>query len=277
VLILAAAGGLLGLALSAAGNKWLQLIWPAAQRTTSNAPPFIAIIALLAALAVTATILCGLAPAFHITGGELYTFLKTGKSAISSPRRRRGATSHELLAGFQLVLAMALLISTGLLLRSMNNRLNLPLGFQYQNIAVIETGAPPPLPALIEARQNYYSKHNPSDPNRDYVGKDAIAIANALKPWTDAERTRNKLFYNAAIKALAGLPGAVSVAMMSPAPFKRGGMPMGAGANQVRRLVLWRILRIAVASLPLGAFTAWGLAHGLAHWLFQVGIADLTS
>jgi len=211
VLILAMAGGLLGLGFSAVGSRWLQLILPAAQGTTSSTPLFLAIIALLAALAVTVTILCGLAPAFHVTSGDLYTFLKTGNSGIpAAAPRRRIATSHELLAGLQLVLAMALLISTGLLLRSMSARLNLPLGFQPKDVAVIEVKVPR-LPATIEAGQNYYLKHN-LDPDRVLVGQDAVAAQRALSPWTDAERTRNKLFYNAAVYGLAGLPGADSQA-----------------------------------------------------------------
>ena len=33
----------------------------------------------------------------------------------------------------------------------------------------------------------------------------------------------------------------------------------------------------AASALPIGALLAWGLAHGLAHWLFQVGVADPVS
>jgi ABC-type antimicrobial peptide transport system permease subunit len=47
--------------------------------------------------------------------------------------------------------------------------------------------------------------------------------------------------------------------------------------EQIRRLALWRSLRLAVVALPVGGLAAWGLARGLAHWLFQVGVADPVS
>lgn len=49
---------------------------------------------------------------------------------------------------------------------------------------------------------------------------------------------------------------------------------LGARPGQIRRLALWRSLRLALAALPIGGFAAWALARGLSHWLFRVGALD---
>jgi ABC-type antimicrobial peptide transport system permease subunit len=51
-------------------------------------------------------------------------------------------------------------------------------------------------------------------------------------------------------------------------------LAIGASAEQVGRLTVWRSLRLALLAVPAGAFGAWLLGRNLSHWLFQVGAAD---
>jgi hypothetical protein len=47
-----------------------------------------------------------------------------------------------------------------------------------------------------------------------------------LAPWRKSERTRNELFYNAAFHELARMPYVVSIATMTPTPFRGSLTPM---------------------------------------------------
>jgi putative ABC transport system permease protein len=214
-MLLAAAGGLLGLAFSALASRWLRLLLPEVERGSVSFP--FATAALVLALALAVTILCGVAPAFHATGADLNSSLKAVNSGLSvSTPRRRIFTAHELFAGGQLILAMVLLISTGLLLRSMVARLRIPLGFQPQDVAVVKI---PTLPADSAATKNYEQQHG--RPNWRSKS-DMEAMQQALGPADDAAAARHELFYADATHRLAELPGVVSLAVMDTPPFTKG-------------------------------------------------------
>jgi ABC-type lipoprotein release transport system permease subunit len=216
-LLLAVAGSALGFVLSFLGSHWLRLLLPI---TDGNAPFSPVGAALVAALALAATILCGLAPAFHATGGDLNASLKAGNSGLSvSAPRRRIFTPHEFLAGGQLVLAMVLLISTALLLRSMTAHLRVPLGFQPKDVAVIKTDLPS-IPALIEAWHDFRQQaRNPNFRTDDRYA----ARAHVIEPAERAQAEHSEQFYFEAGKRLAELPGVVSVGAINPPPFANTG------------------------------------------------------
>ncbi|MGH9535740.1 MAG: ABC transporter permease [Terriglobales bacterium] len=52
-------------------------------------------------------------------------------------------------------------------------------------------------------------------------------------------------------------------------------LALGAGPARIRRMVLWRSLRLALLSLPVAVLLEWVLARGLSHWLFGLGSRDL--
>lgn len=212
-LLLTAAGGLLGMAISAVAGRGLRLLLPELLEGSATFTP--ATIALVVVLTLAVTLLCGVAPAFHATGADLNSSLKAGNSGLSTGNRRRGFTSHELFAGGQLILAMILLVSTGLLLRSMVARLNFPLGFEPQNVAVIRVNLPPPAEsqALLKSYMQQYPLY-PRSKNKEVQLK-------FLKPMEDIEVARNDLYYRGAIKQLSGIPGVISVAFMENPPFAK--------------------------------------------------------
>lgn len=213
-LLLAAAGGLLGLAFSALASHWLRLLLPDVARGGAWLP--LATGALVLALALSVTILCGIAPAFHATGADLNSSLKAGNNGLIASVSRRLFTAHELFAGGQLILAMVLLISTGLLLRSMATRLRFPLGFEPQDVAVVKI---PSLPGDSAAAKNYEQQHG-----RPHWGSKSSmeAMQQALRPADDATTARHELFHFEATHRLAELPGVISVAVIDTPPFTKG-------------------------------------------------------
>jgi ABC-type antimicrobial peptide transport system permease subunit len=215
-LLLAAAGGLLGLGFSALARHGLQLLFPEIMKDAATFST--ATIALVIALTLAATILCGVAPAFHATAADLNSSLKAGSQASSGPAPRRHIPSgHELFAGAQLILAMVLLISTGLLLRSMVARLNYPLGFDPKNIAVVNVALPNPA-VLREARMEY-SRQHPRSP-RTHLEEEVYR--QATESENEAVVALQETFYQEATSRLIELPGVVSVAAMSTPPFAKG-------------------------------------------------------
>ena len=177
-LLLAAAGGLLGIWLSIIAGRWLETQLPELRVGQAFVP---AAVLLVVGLALAVTILCGLAPALHATGTDLNSSLKLGSSGIKvSKAGRRSFTSYEFLAGVQLALAMALLIATGLLLRSLTAMLNLPLGLQPQNVAVFRT-ALPFLPEVTDVEENYRQQHH-LDSLMRISRQDAEAMERAERP-----------------------------------------------------------------------------------------------
>lgn len=211
-LVLAAAGGLLGLGLAWACNRWIALLLPATQRFAPFPPTEIG---LIVALTLAATLLCGLAPAFHATGGDLNRFLKAGTSGTTSPSApRRFLSAHELLASGQLAVAMILLISTGLLLRSMVEHLRVPLGFRAKNVFVVETHLME-LPEVAAAEASYFDTHPMKGAGSEYDRR----MYQAIGPTIDKGLAQSATFYDEALRKLAALPGVESVAVMSPPPF----------------------------------------------------------
>jgi hypothetical protein len=178
--------------------------------------------ALVVAMVFVVTILCGVAPALHATDADLNASLKAGDSGLSaSSPRRRTFTVHELFAGSQLILAMVLLTSTGLLLHSMVARLRIPLGFQPQDVAVVKV-VPPILAADRVTLTGYWQQH----PNPFRSKSSAQAYIQAMGPVDDARAARNELLYLEATRRVAELPGVVSVAVMNPPPFTNGALDL---------------------------------------------------
>jgi hypothetical protein len=75
---------------------------------------------------------------------------------------------------------------------------------------------------------------------------------------------------------VAGLGVYAAAALMAAARTREMGIriALGATAGQVRRLALWRSVRLALVVLPCGLLAGWGLAHTLSHLLFRVKPSD---
>jgi len=75
---------------------------------------------------------------------------------------------------------------------------------------------------------------------------------------------------------VAGLGVYATAKLMSASRTRETGirLAIGASAEQVGWLTLWRSLRLALLGLPVGALGAWLLGRNLSHWLFQVSASD---
>lgn len=254
-LLLAAAGGLLSLGFSALARYGLQLLVPEMMKDAAAFSP--ATVALVIALTLAVTILCGVAPAFHATGADLNSTLKAGSQASSGPAPRRHIPSgHELFAGAQLILAMVLLISTGLLLHSMVARLNYPLGFDPKNIAVVRVALPHPA-----APQAPHAKHWNPPPRGIRTHIEEEAYQQATESTNEAVVALQESFYREATRRLKELPGVVSVAVMSTPPFTKGDnlslrralalFDRLSGTNRYERAVEGLFREVSVGAFPL--------------------------
>jgi predicted permease len=111
------------------------------------------VIALTALVALAATVLFGLAPAWQSSGIQLATALKESARGITGGFRRRFS---RLLLVFQVTLSVALLVGAGLLVRSLENLKNMNKGFDEEHVLLVEISsrsiglAPEPTLALYD-------------------------------------------------------------------------------------------------------------------------------
>ena len=135
-LVLAALGGAAGFALahwSVAGIAAAHFVNP-----DLRLRPSLPLAAFSAGLTVLTSLLFGLAPALRMTGMDLAQSTRDGGSA--SPGRSRLRLGRVLIAA-QAALSLTLLVSAGLFIRTLRNLDNVDLGFQRENVLVIDAGA----------------------------------------------------------------------------------------------------------------------------------------
>jgi len=90
-----------------------------------------------AVIAMAVTVISGLIPALQSVGGDLNTRLKS-----TSDSKRRFFSSQEILVGVQLSLTLALLIGTGILVRSLMYRFDFQVGWSPQQVIVVSAEFP---------------------------------------------------------------------------------------------------------------------------------------
>ena len=136
--------GLAGWWLSEMASAWMLAQMPALRGGEVDAPVKIAF---LSALALFITLIGGLVPSLYATSIDLNTYLKS-----AADDKKRFLSTRELLVGAQLSLSLALLIGTGVLIRSMMFNVDIPIGWSSRDIAVVSvshavyspsSGAPP--------------------------------------------------------------------------------------------------------------------------------------
>jgi putative ABC transport system permease protein len=135
---LAAAGGILGLAVAFAGLKFLIGAAPASLvRAQDVRLDFRALVFACAAVMLCA-IAAGLPPAWRTVRPDIETALRaSGRSLTAGHHRLRGA-----LVVAQVAAALALLAGAGLLIRSFQRLLDVDPGFQARNLVTISTQMP---------------------------------------------------------------------------------------------------------------------------------------
>lgn len=149
--LLALIGGALGLALAAAGTRAALAALPATLPRASEVGIDARVLWFSVALSFLAGILFGLLPAIRAARRSAFETLKEGgRGAVGSRRHTQGA-----LVIVQMALALVLLASAGLLIRSLSQLWNISPGFDPDHVMTFNLALPPQMntasPAAIRA------------------------------------------------------------------------------------------------------------------------------
>jgi putative ABC transport system permease protein len=154
-LILAAAGGALGVALAAWGVPALLALAPVAiplpERVGIDAPVLVFALVVSGATGV----LFGLLPALAVSGFHPGLALKDGERSSGSRGRQ---SLRRTLVGGQVALAVLLIVGAGLCVRSLALLHRAPLGYQPENVLVFATALPEVRYPNAEARVAFYEQ-----------------------------------------------------------------------------------------------------------------------
>ena len=162
-------GGLAGWWLSEIVSAWLWTTLPVLQGGVVDIPVKIAF---FAALALVVTLASGLIPSLYATKIDLNTYLKSADGV-----KRRFFSSQEFLVGLQFCAALALLIGTGVLLRSIMFNIDIPIGWSSRDIAVVSVASP----AITQGQESRYTVLT-QDIQRELRAMPEVVSAEYLSP-----------------------------------------------------------------------------------------------
>ena len=148
--LLAAAGGVAGLALAAWGTQAALSRLPTALPRATEIGVDARVLLFTAVISLAAGILFGLAPALKTAKPDLHETLKEG--ARGSVGTRHGA--HRVLVVMEMAMAVVLLIGAGLMVRSLARLWRVNPGFDPRNLLTFSVSLPPAMnPAKPEAKR----------------------------------------------------------------------------------------------------------------------------
>jgi len=152
-LLLGLAGGVLGTAL-AGGLLWFAEDFLKAQFSTfASLRPGGLALAFSAGVTLLAVALSSLVPAWRATSSFEQFMRAIGRSAIATPQQRR---LNSLFIVAQVGLTLLVLVSAGLLVRSMHRLITQEKGFAVENIAIFRVALPQASYPDATARQRFY-------------------------------------------------------------------------------------------------------------------------
>jgi predicted permease len=135
--LLSGTGGLLGLVIAVWSAKALVTMWASHsyRPMTLEAHLDWRVLAFTAGVSLLTGFVFGLAPAFRGSDIGLTSSLKAGNGdAAMGTQKRRGITSGGILVSVQMALAIVVLVTAGLLVRTLNNLKSLDPGFETRNL-----------------------------------------------------------------------------------------------------------------------------------------------
>ena len=139
----AIAGLLLGRVLS---QTLVAMISTTRDRFMLELTPDWRVFAFTTGVAALTCILVGLAPALRATRGSPGDVLKSGSRGATRDHESLGL--RRALVVVQVALSLVLVVGALLFVRSFNNLIAAPIGFQQQNVLIVEAALPPPRPSL---------------------------------------------------------------------------------------------------------------------------------
>jgi putative ABC transport system permease protein len=141
-LLISSAGGVLGSVLAVSSFQTLVALAVPALRPPGSplsiawdSSPDLRVLAFALALTFATAILCGLAPALHVSTPDLHAVAK--QDTAGGGTSRRGGRLRGTLVGVQVALCMALMIAAGLLIRGLHTTYTVDPGFDYRGVAYV--------------------------------------------------------------------------------------------------------------------------------------------
>jgi putative ABC transport system permease protein len=149
-LLLAVVSACAGLVLGRVMSQTLvAMISTTRERIMLELTPDWRVFAFTAGVAALTCIIVGLAPALRATRGAAGDVLKSGSRGATRDHESLGL--RRALIVVQVALSLVLVVGALLFVRSFNNLLTAPVGFQQQNVLIIGAELPPPRPAVEAA------------------------------------------------------------------------------------------------------------------------------
>jgi putative ABC transport system permease protein len=133
-LLLAALGGVAGLAVAVVGVDALLAMAPAAVPRLNEIGIDVAVLGFCLLAAIATGVLFGVIPALHATKRDVQDVLKEGGGARSGTQS--GHMLRRALVATQVTLAVILVTGSGLMLRSVLNMYNVDKGFETENVLI---------------------------------------------------------------------------------------------------------------------------------------------
>ena len=135
-LLLSAVGGVLGVLVAAGGARVLvHLISTGPRSLPIGFDPDARVLGFTLAISLATGILFGIAPALRGTRPDLNSALKESRASMASPRK---VTFGRAMVVSQVAFSMALLVGSGLLLKSFRNLITKSLGFDREHVLVVQ-------------------------------------------------------------------------------------------------------------------------------------------
>ena len=153
-MILAIAGGALGVLLAPAGMRILNTMVPLAVPAPETSAFDPRVLAFALTVSVATGLLFSIVPAFQTARGSLSRALQHGGRAGIGGR----ALPRDLLVVAQIAVALVLLVGAGLLVRTLANLRGLDIGFRPDRLLTLRTTLPTPRYAEPTARLAFYER-----------------------------------------------------------------------------------------------------------------------
>jgi len=211
-------GGVVGLLLGFFGEQWLATVLPGLNATGRVAPSSLL---LVVALCFGVTAVSGFTPALFAAREDASLALKSKSEFVGVGLGRIRLSYREVFAGAQLMFALALLIGTALLIRTLVGRSWASSGVKTTGVVTLHLELPR-LPALLAAQSKFFGEHGMDVFGRygprDH-GPELEELAGKLESLERHESERNRTFFETLLNRLGDQPGVVAVAAMDPVPF----------------------------------------------------------
>jgi predicted permease len=175
--LLGCMGGALGIGLAYGGLRWLVAVGPGRLPRLNEIAIDGRALAFAVAISILSGILFGLAPALRYAGPRFATALRGNRTASAGRERHRARNT---LVVAQVALALVLLISSGLMIRTFLSLRGVNPGFAHpEQIQLLRIVAPPP-PAMPEPERVVRLQNNIADKLAAIPGVTSVGFASEM-------------------------------------------------------------------------------------------------